>query len=210
MLIREIPNKPPPPYTPPSSLAVPNIITEVPVKLEEIDEITKYSAKILHKAYISNNLGNVSISENTLSLITKKVGKECFKFVFNLCKELAQNHYNQFKEESGPGWLIVSKNTQLATIKPYDLSGLEKHINGKLKEIFKFKKREVREKSIIKWSKKKRDHVDEILIYESQAEEMEWINYDKDELLVMDKVCNDIMNSLLLETANVFKKIFSK
>lgn len=210
VFMREIPNKPPPPYTPPSSLTIPNIITEVPTKPEEIDEITKYSAKILHKAYVSNNLDNVSISENTLNLITKKVGKECFKFVFNLCKELAQNHYNQFENGTGPSWLIVFKKSQLATNKPYDLNGLEKFINEKLKEIFKFKKTEIREKSIIKWSKKKRDHVDEILVFESQGEEMEWINYDKDELLVLDKVCNDIMNNLLSETANVFSNILSE
>uniref|UniRef100_A0A6P7GUT8 Myosin-2 heavy chain-like isoform X1 n=2 Tax=Diabrotica virgifera virgifera TaxID=50390 RepID=A0A6P7GUT8_DIAVI len=92
MYIREIPNKPPPPYTPPTSLTQPSVPTIIPTA-EEIEEITMYSAKILHKAYLSKNLVNVNISNNTLSLISKNISKDCYKFVFDLCKDIARKHY---------------------------------------------------------------------------------------------------------------------
>lgn len=164
----------------------------------------------MHKAYATDNLDNISISENTLSLICKNINKECYKFVFDLCKEISREHYKQFEKEECPTWLQVRKNSRLAVIKPLDVTGLEKHMNKKLKELFEYEKPIRRENTIIKWSRKKRDHVDEILVMESQAEETQWTNYDKDELLVMNEVTNEIMNMLLKETGEVFSKILSK
>lgn len=177
---------------------------------EEIDEITKYSAKILHKAYLSNNLDNISVSDNTLKLITKDIPKEKYKFVFDLCKDISKHHYMQFEIEKCPAWLQVSLKPQLLIKKPFDVIELEKHISKKLREVFGYEKPQRRENSIIKWSRKKRDHVDEVLVAECQAEDEQWINYEKDELLVIDEVTNDIMNSLFSETADVISEIFSK
>lgn len=210
MYVREIPNKPPPPYTPPSSqLPVINVATVIPT-VEEVEEITKYSAKILYKAYLSNNLENISISENTLSLISKNIPKERYKFVFDVCKDLAKQYYKQFEEEKVPSWLQLPKKPHLNTVKPLDVNGLERHIAVKLKEILGYEKPKRRENAIIKWSRKKRDHVDEILVTECQSEEAQWTNYEKDELLVMDQLTNEIMNELIKETADQFSQIFSK
>ncbi|XP_074025378.1 uncharacterized protein [Leptinotarsa decemlineata] len=209
IFVREIPNKPPPPYTPPSSLSTGNPVTIIPTP-SEIEEICKYSAKILHKAYLSKNLENICISENTLSLISKDIIKECYKFVFDLCKEIAKEHYSQFEEEKGPSWLRSNKKNRLAVLQPLDVIGLEAYMIKKLKELFVYEKSAKRENAIIKWSRKKRDHVDEILVMESQAEEPKWINYDKDELLVINQVTNEIMNSLLKETGEVLNNIFLK
>ncbi|KAJ8940538.1 hypothetical protein NQ314_010700 [Rhamnusium bicolor] len=209
LFVREIPNKPPPPYIPPSSLPPVNVITIIPT-IDEIEDISKYSAKILHKAYLANNLDNISISEKTLGLISKNITKECYKFVFDLCKEISKEHYKKFEKEKCPSWLQVAKRPQLTVVKPLDVGGLEKHMNKNLKELFGYEKPERRENAIIKWSRKNRDHVDEILVMESQAEEVQWTSYDKDELLVMNDATNDIMNMLLKETGQVFSKILSK
>ncbi|KAJ8951340.1 hypothetical protein NQ318_009274 [Aromia moschata] len=209
MYVREIPNKPPPPYTPPSSLPHINVITIVPTT-QEIEEITKYSAKILHKAYLSNGLDSISISENTLGLISKNITKECYKFVFDICKEATKAHYKQFEKEKCVSWLQVRKRPQLAVVKPLDAGGLERHLNKTLRELFGYEKPNRRENAIIKWSRKKRNHVDEILVMESQAEESQWTSYEKDELLVMNEVTNEIMNMLLKETGDVFSQILSK
>lgn len=210
MYVREIPNKPPPPYTPPSSASGSVSSVGVIPTVEEIEEITTYSAKILHKAYSLNNLDNISISNNTLNLISNNIPKEKYKFVFDLCKDLSKDHYKQFEVEKCPSWMQVCKKPQLIIVKPFEVNELEKYMVKKLKEIFNYEKAHKRENSIIKWSRKKRDHVDEILIEECQAEEEQWINYEKDELLVLNQITDDIMNSLLKETANVFSKIFLK
>lgn len=209
MFVREIPNKPPPPYTPPSPLSSMTVTTIIPT-VEEIEEITKYSSKILYKAYLSNNLRNINISENTLNLICKNITKSCYKFVFDLCKEICIEHYKQFEVEKCASWLQLRQRPQLATVKPLNAAGLEKHVCKKLKELFGYEKPVRRENAIIKWSRKKRDHVDEILVMEAQTQEAEWINYDKDELLVMDQVTNEIMNMLLKETGQILNNIFKK
>lgn len=76
--------------------------------------------------------------------------------------------------------------------------------------MFAFEKIERRENSIIKWSRKKRDHVDEILVLECQNEELEWTNYDEDELFVKNEVTNEIMNILLSDTAEVLSNVLNK
>jgi len=71
--LREIPDKPPPPYTPPlKSKTTPSII---PKTKEECEHIIEYCVKIIHKAYVSGNLTNVTISAKTLSLIAKDIDK---------------------------------------------------------------------------------------------------------------------------------------
>lgn len=66
------------------------------------------------------------------------------------------------------------------------------------------------EKAIQKWSGKKRDHVDEILLRECQEEASEWTNYDVDELIVKNGLTNDIMNMLLIETGHVLQTALDK
>lgn len=209
-MYREIPNKPPPPYTPPAVSS--SLTTTVPVvpSIEEIDQISKYCSKILHKAYLSNNLDNISLSKNTLSLISKDIPNEKYKFVFDLCKEISIDHYKQFVVEKGPTWMKVDKKPQLVVPKPFSVAQLENHICRKLKEAFDYEKPHRRENAIIKWSRKKRDHVDEILVSECQAEEDQWINYEKDELLVINQITDDIMILLFKETVDVFRKLWNR
>lgn len=210
VLIREIPNKPPPPYTPPSSLSsLP--LSIIPSDVKEICEIASYSSKVLFKANQNNSLDKVKFSENGFKLFSKiDVSKICAEFVFNICRDIARDHYNQFKIIEEPSWLTLAKKPQLAKTKPSNAVGLEKILNIKLKELFGFKKVQVAESAIIKWGRKKRDHVDEVLVLESQEEESQWTNFDKDELIVKNQITVDIMKMLLEETTDVFAKILFK
>ncbi|XP_044257989.1 centrosome-associated protein 350-like [Tribolium madens] len=210
VFMREIPNKPPPPYTPPSSISSfpPSVI---PTEVKQISEIASYSSKVLYKAYQNNTLEKVKFSENGFKLFSKvEVSKICAEFLFNICKNVARDHYKQFEVVEEPSWLILAKKPQLTKSKSPDSCALEKIFNHKLKELFGFKKVQVAESAIIKWGRKKRDHVDEVLVLESQEEESQWTNFDKDELIVKNQVTVDIMKMLLQETADVFVKILSK
>ncbi|XP_060535195.1 centrosome-associated protein 350-like isoform X2 [Cylas formicarius] len=210
VIYREIPNKPPPPYTPPATVKPVPAPTVIPRNKEEIEEITKYSAKIIYKAYMSKNLENITISDNTLNLIAKNIDKNAYKFVFDLCKEVAIEHFGQFEEETCPSWFRRPKKVTLAPAKPLDATGLEKLMHKKLLEIFGYEKRNIRESTIIKWSRKKRDHVDELLVQEMQAEESSWTNFDDDELIVKDRVTNEILEQLLQDTAQCLLRVWQK
>lgn len=213
LYVREIPNKPPPPYTPPATKQQANIKDSIlPVGEAQIDIITKATSEILHKAFNENNLRNITLSENAKKILDLKhnVGAHCYQFLFDLSKETAIDYYKQFEPETGPSWMHLQKRTKLAIGKPLDQSGLYKLINRKIKQMLGFETVKTVESKRHKWSGKKRDHVDELLVLECQGEEAEWTNYDRDELIVKDELTKEIFNMLLSETGQVLSNILKK
>ncbi|CAH1133595.1 unnamed protein product [Ceutorhynchus assimilis] len=209
--VREIPNKPPPPYTPPFKTKSPKSPSIIPATKDEIEQITEYSAKIIYKAYLSNNLDNISISDNTLNLIAKNIDKGCYKYIFDLCKEVARDHYSQFADDTGPTWMQLDRRITLAPAKPLDVNGLKKLMTKSLLELFGFENQHYKQdNAVMRWSKKKRDHVDQVLVQEMQAEESTWTNFDKDEALIKDRLTTEIMEILLKEAAMVIENAFQK
>ncbi|KAK5642799.1 hypothetical protein RI129_008966 [Pyrocoelia pectoralis] len=213
LYVREIPNKPPPPYTPPTTKQQAQIKDSIlPISEKQIDVITKATSEILHKAFKENNLRNVTLSENSKKILDLKsnVDANCYEFLFDLSKEMAIEHYKQFEAETGPSWMHLHKRTKLAIGKPFDQRGLDRLINKKIKQVLGFEIVKVVENKKHKWSGKKRDHVDELLVVECQAEEAEWTNYNRDELIVKDELTKEILNMLLSETGQALNNVLKK
>lgn len=62
-----------------------------------------------------------------------------------------------------------------------------------------------------KWSvRKKKDHVDNILVEELREEEPEWVNYDNDEIAVKMQLTESIFEMLLTDTVQTMNKIYRK
>nr|XP_022900642.1 centrosome-associated protein 350-like [Onthophagus taurus] len=210
MYMREIPNKPPPPYTPP--VTQPHTLSAIPTSSEQLDIIVCNIARILHNSYFKGTLEVIQLTDRdkrTFSLRNANIDKQCYEYVFDLGKELAVEHYRQFVEKPKPSWMKVNKKF-LAQRKPFNELELRQHLFKEIKVLIGFEKDVLKENLITKWCRKKRDHVDEILIVESQAEESEWTNYDEDEVVVKDELTNDIMKILLAETAQVWEKLMKK
>lgn len=207
--MREIPNKPPPPYTPPATAATP-VQSILPVAVEHVEIAADFSTNVLYNAHLSNTLADVRCDDQIINeSMLKDVDKSCLMFLFDVCKEMAMEHYDKFKTDEGPSWTRII-STQRPQNTAFDRDQLRRYLNRKLKVLFGYEKVERRENAIIRWSRKKRDHVDEILVLESQAEESEWTNYDRDELFVKNEVTNEIMNMLLSETAKVLNEVLMK
>ncbi|KAI4470034.1 centrosome-associated protein [Holotrichia oblita] len=137
--MREIPNKPPPPYTPPTSQI--HVSTVLPSSVEQLQCMTSIISDRLFKAYINGNLETATpnITEESKLLTRHNIDKECFEFIFDLCKEFAVEHYKQFVEYSGPSWMVVNKRS-LAKRKPFDGNDLKAYLFKKTKEILEFEK----------------------------------------------------------------------
>lgn len=211
--MREIPNKPPPPYTPPVPVPTTAAVVSsvLPPTIEQIDTASDFATESLFRAHLDNNLKNVNFENQTLDdTVLKNVEKGCLKFLFDLCKELAVEHYEKFKTDEGPSWVKLVSKEKLSLNGPFNKVELNGYFKKKLRVLLGYEKIERRENAIIRWSRKKRDHVDEILVLESQAEESEWTSYDRDELNVKNDVTNEIMNMLLSETAEVLSQILKK
>ena len=61
-----------------------------------------------------------------------------------------------------------------------------------------------------RWSQKRRDRVDQILVRELHSEESAWTDYSADEANVKDQLTESLLDMMLLDTVNVFAKIYEK
>ena len=64
-----------------------------------------------------------------------------------------------------------------------------------------------KENLIIRWSHKRRDRVDQVLVRELHGEESTWIDYEVDEIQVKDELSNTLLDSLISDTVHAFKKV---
>lgn len=70
--------------------------------------------------------------------------------------------------------------------------------------------RECRENLIIRWSRKRRDHVDEILVKESQEEEWEWTDYSEEENIIKNRIADAIIQESLTSATAAIAQAFVK
>lgn len=158
----------------------------------------------MYKAFKNNQLKLVVAPKDTKSFLSKsKIDKNCYQFIFDLSKELALHHYAQFREDVKPSWRKVNKRP-LVRNRPFDERQLTKYLCEKVKDLLNFEKSLGKKDNLMtKWSRKKKDHVDDLLVLESQMEETTWTNYDEDEVIVKNDITDDILNMLLVETVHV-------
>ena len=203
LYVREIPNKPPPPYTPPTT-QVQNVTNILPQNPRQAELIVGNISSMLYKAFKNDQLKLVTAPKDMKSFPPKsKVDKNCYQFMFDLSKELALHHYAQFREDVKPQWRKVNKRP-LVRSRPFDEEQLTKYLCENVKDLLNFEKSSGKKDNLVtKWSRKKKDHVDDLLVLESQAEEATWTNYDEDEVIVKNDITDDIMNVLLVETVRV-------
>lgn len=60
---------------------------------------------------------------------------------------------------------------------------------------------------IHRWSRPKRDPVDEIIVQESKREELMWTDYHTEETEIKNQITELILDDLLADTVAVFKKL---
>lgn len=201
--VREIPNKPPPPYKPP--VIAPQVTTVVPTDVRQVKTYVKKASELLYNDYTQGKL-----TEKSSPNIGEKINS--YRFIFDICKDVALEIQEKIKpDESGPTWMRVKKRLKPPEYtKEITKDALETVMNRKVQQLLGFQPIVRKDNLIIRWSRKKRDHVDEILVLEAQAEESEWTNYDRDALTVKDVLTNDIFDMLISDTAQVMASILKK
>lgn len=203
MFMREIPNKPPPPYKPPEFPAVSSVI---PARADQVKKYVDQAATVLYPASVNGTLLAEQPAE--LSAEDKMNSK---RFVFDLCKEIALDLCKPTCDSNVPSWKRP-KNTFNALVckKPVNKDDFISIMNKKVLQLLNFEPVIRKDSLIVRWSRKKRDHVDEILVLESQTEEANWTNYDVDEQIIKDNLTSEILNSLISETAQVMNDIMNQ
>lgn len=222
--VREIPNKPPPPYTPPGdgrlsvSLDSPSLLAAViPSSVEELTSFTEKATAVIYNSKLAGeDIGSLEAPPEIYEL-TKEKNEIVTKdqriyntFLFDLCKETIAEVYRAEYEKPGPSWTRPNVKTKPTMKAPRNVGELTEYVAKEVATLFGFKTRLQRENMVMRWSRKRRDRVDELLAREAQAEEDEWTKFHHDELAVKNGLTIAIMDSLLMETANVVKTVYGK
>ncbi|KYQ54502.1 hypothetical protein ALC60_06649 [Trachymyrmex zeteki] len=218
--VREIPNKPPPPYTPPgrlsASLGSPSLVTAViPSNVEELTSFTEKATALIYNAKLAGeDIASLEAPPEIYELTEDKSEKRDRRiyntFLFDLCKETIVEIYRAEYEKPGPSWTKPNVKTKPTMKIPKNVEELIEYVNKEVATLFGFKTKLQRENMVMRWSRKRRDRVDELLAREAQAEEDEWTKFHHDELAVKNGLTVAILDTLVMETANVMKIAYGK
>ena len=221
--VREIPNKPPPPYTPPGT----GLVTVTPqgspsppaaVIPTNVDDLTAFTEKATSLIFFAREGGQdimsleapAEIWELSKDTETLKKDRRIYNtFLFDLCKETITEVYRMQVQQPGPSWTRPIVKTKPAIQIPKNVKELTEYVNKEVATLFGFKTKLQRENMVMRWSRKRRDRVDELLAREAQAEEDEWTKFHCDELAVKNELTVAILDTLILETVNVVKAAFT-
>lgn len=142
--------------------------------------------------------------------VSRKDRKIYNAFLFDLCKEVIADVYRSQYERPGPSWTKPSVKTKPAVKIPKTIDELNEHTSKEVATLFGFKTKLQRENMVMRWSRKRRDRVDELLAREAQAEEDEWTKFHYDELSVKNELTIAILDSLIADTTSVVRATYHK
>ena len=140
---------------------------------------------------------NQIVEDVSSKFVSKKIHqndstKTFLKFLYDLVGEIIDELMLKGDERKGTWKMRPSVESQKSSI----LAAVKQEVLI----LFSFEKRSTKESLIVRWSQKKRDRVDEILVRELHAEEKSWIDYSADEKQVKQTLSETIFNLILQDT----------
>lgn len=137
------------------------------------------------------------------------------KAVFDLTWEILQDIFAEDPNANQPQWIkpqrVKSSFQRVRT--PGDIGAIQEFVTAEVLKLYGLTKNQDQQTDwpkILKFGRKKRDRVDNILVQELHEEESQWVNYDEDELLVKMQLADSIFDALLKDTADVLTQIYDK
>ena len=226
-----VPDRPPPPYTAPAQPAPaaktaipPPPKPVVPNSKEQVWSTVNAFVEVLYKAREEGL--QVQDVEFEPSLICQEILTE---FASDLEDEAEASAVEQFLNmiweltldkvltcfehenlTQPPPWLPPLPLEKLNFLAPSNLEELKAKVALEVIKDLKLAPRVSREALMVRWSGKKRDRVDEILVRELQEEEAMWTDYTKEEAVVKQQMGEALMDLLITDTVEVFSAIFKR
>nr|KAG5710507.1 hypothetical protein BaRGS_013153 [Batillaria attramentaria] len=138
------------------------------------------------------------------------------QLLFDLTGEIVREIYQHENEEDPPPWQKPEQKRQRyfkGRTPPTTMDVLLPLVQSTVVDILglngstgKFRGRVMN-----KWNvRKKKDHVDAVLVEELREEEADWINYDHDELAVKMQLTDTLFDSLLSDTVETLNRVYAK
>ena len=227
-----VPDRPPPPYTAPAqpapvaktAIPPPPPKPVVPNSKEQVWSTVNAFVEVLYKARKEGH--QVQDVEFEPSLVCNDILTE---FASDLEDEAEASAVEQFLNmiweltvdkvlmcfehenlSQPPPWLPPLPLEKLHFLAPSNLEELKARVASEVIKDLKLAPRVSREALMVRWSGKKRDRVDEILVRELQEEEAMWTDYTKEEAVVKQQMGEALMDLLITDTVEVFSAIFRR
>ncbi|KDR07349.1 Centrosome-associated protein 350 [Zootermopsis nevadensis] len=233
--LRGVPKKPPPPYASPDQstrnptasisgvsralLRNQDLTKELPIIFSTAEELTSVTLKMtgfLYNLFIfSGDIQHAEVppefneDDNTADMrVIEKSSRRMFKkLIFDLTKDLIKTYYGSMRENPCVPWDWPAFSSKRKKLPQRSKEMLQEVILKKVLDLFGFAPKVYKEKLVIRWSRKKRDYVDEILMKESHDEESAWTDYAEDEVTVKNEIALGLLDSLLDETVKIILDI---
>lgn len=148
------------------------------------------------------------ILKNNLDSKVEKESYESFvRFLVDLVTNVMKEMFKQVNEIQNPPWMRQKALKKQVQSIPKDDASLIQMVNRQVQIAFHHEKKAEKENLIIRWSHKRRDRVDQVLVRELHAEEASWTNYEDEEVQVKDELSTLIMDALVTDTVQAFSKV---
>ncbi|XP_063244874.1 centrosome-associated protein 350-like isoform X2 [Bacillus rossius redtenbacheri] len=196
--IREIPNKPPPPYTPPT----PTSRAQEPPSPPGQEEVCGVVSCVAEAAYDAWQAGG---DPDALPVPPALQGKAAFgRFLFQLGCQLVRDACHR-DEGPRPPWEWVPRAGRPP---PHSRRAVLELVRRELATVFRSVPRSGPDgDAVVRWGRRKRDLVDELLVREGRKEEAGWTRYDEDEVAVKNKLTDVFLVSLLDDAVSVLRRV---
>ncbi|XP_062614422.1 centrosome-associated protein 350-like [Saccostrea cucullata] len=220
------PAKAPPPYpgTPDPKLEMQKLAEEVKIAVPHTSEQVRRivaSAVEIHFEHLTNEesingqeppdsyFTEEELKDEGLESSSRRVYK---KLLFDLTGELMKEIYKDEQKEEPPPWRKPKQRRQKyfrGASPPREVDSLTPIVQEAVIDMLGLNGSRKLDRN--KWNiRKKKDHVDNILVQELREEEPEWVNYDDDEVAVKMQLTDNIFETLLTDTVQVMSKIYQK
>uniref|UniRef100_H2MSE4 Centrosomal protein 350 n=1 Tax=Oryzias latipes TaxID=8090 RepID=H2MSE4_ORYLA len=196
-ILKEKEELPPPPKLPEQPAMV------VPHSVSEVGKMVHAATREIWEACGLGKGGALLDSQTNMFVFLQAV--------FDLTWEIIQQIYAKDPVTDQPQW-VKPRQFKSSSIYQVKTSG-DEFVTAEILKLFGLKQDQNQKtdwQKMLKFGRKKRDRVDQILVQELQEEEAQWVNYDEDELSVKMQLADSIFDALLKDTAETFTRIFEK
>lgn len=151
-------------------------------------------------------------TENNNNDVDSKSRRVFEKLLFDATRDIVRDIYKDEEQDTTCAWQKMKRKRQKyfrGANPPTTIDILKPIVQKAVIDILGLNGSRKMDKN--RWSvRKKKDHVDNILVEELREEEPDWVNYDDDETAVKIQLTEAIFETLLTDTVQTMNKIYRK
>lgn len=205
VFLREIPNKPPPPYVPPAHGSA--ILQAITTIFPSEDRLKELVFRKISELFTNLPTQQIQSKQHLITSMRRSnhITNIYERIIVDICFECLTKY--SFLEQTQFSVKLSNCKYPLAFFNPPNrLSCTQEFVYNQVKSLFGIDKVCQLPKPMV-CIKRKRDFVDEILVQEMIEDDSIWTNFEEEKKEVLDKVSIEILNFLINEAVQDFSNL---